>query len=96
MAADASGEPVARAAAQGPHQGPQFLDNPYAPDAFATEASGFVLIGGNVGVTFETLKVDHSTGQTNRVVVARLLMPLECAKRFSDALAGFLAQQPRG
>ena len=88
MAADASGEPLGRTAT-----GPQFLDNPYAPDAFATEATGFVILGGNIGVTFETLKVDHATGQTNRVVVARLLMPMDGARRFSEALAGFLRQQ---
>jgi hypothetical protein len=88
MAADSSGDRPERAAT-----GPEFLDNPYAPDAFATDVSGFVLLGGNVGVTFETVKIDHATGRANRVVVARLLMPLEGAQRFSAALANFLQQK---
>jgi hypothetical protein len=71
------------------------LDNPHAPDAFATDAAGFSLIGGNVGVTLITTKVDHSASPPvpTGVVIGRLVMPIDGAQRLASGLAEFLRRR---
>lgn len=77
---------------QTPNSAVQILDNPHAPDAFATDAAGFSLISGNVGVTFITTKVDHSASppELTGVVVGRLVMPIEGVQRLVLGLSDFL------
>jgi hypothetical protein len=72
-----------------------FVDDPHAPEVFATSAAGFFHFQGNVTITFESPRVDHSTtpGPVNRVVMARLVMPVAGAQNLVAALNGFLEQQ---
>jgi hypothetical protein len=80
---------------QTPQQSIQILDNPHSPDAFATDAAGFSLIGGNVGVTLVTTKVDHSASppELTGVVIGRLVMPVDGAQRLVLGLQDFLRQR---
>jgi hypothetical protein len=75
--------------------GIQIIDNPHAPDAFATDAVGFSLIAGNVGVTFVTTRLDHSVSpaQPTGVVIGRLVMPADGAQRLAQGLLDFLRQR---
>lgn len=69
-----------------------FIDNPHAPEVLATEAAGFWLNQGNVHITFESARIDHSTnpGPLNRVVIARLVMPIGGAQNLAAGLYDFL------
>lgn len=69
-----------------------FIDNPHAPEVFASEASGFFFHNGNVHITFESPKADHSTppGPVKRVVIARLIMPASGAQGLAVELYDFL------
>jgi hypothetical protein len=80
---------------QTPQTSLQILDNPHSPDVFATEAAGFSLIGGNIGVTFVTTKVDHSSSppELTGVVIGRMVMPVEGAQRLVLGLSDFLRQR---
>ena len=72
-----------------------FLDNPNAPEVFADAASGFFNFAGNIRITLESLRVNHITspGPVNRVVLARLVMPLDAAEAFARRLLDFINQQ---
>jgi len=61
---------------------PALLDNPQAPDVFADDVTGWFLSGGNVRITFECHRVSHtaSPGPLNRVVIGRLVMPIDAAE----------------
>ncbi|MEQ8226741.1 MAG: hypothetical protein RIA64_01545 [Rhodospirillales bacterium] len=71
-----------------------FLDNPHAPEVFADEAAGFFLHHGNVHITFASARVDHSTrpGPVNRVVMARMVMPVPAAQSMVNMLYDFLKE----
>jgi hypothetical protein len=71
-----------------------FLDNPAAPDVFATNATGFVNLGGAIGITFETLKVHHGepAGALTRTVIGRVVMPIGGAQALAVGLYNFLAE----
>ena len=73
----------------------RFLDDPRAPDIFASNATGFFHIGETVMITLEAAHVDHSTspGPINRVVVGRLVMPLGGANALAVGLFDFLKTQ---
>jgi hypothetical protein len=75
-----------------------FLNNPHSPDVFSTDATGFVVMEGTIGITFESSKIDHSTspGPTNRVVIGRLVMPIPAAQRLALGLYDFLEKQGLG
>ena len=72
-----------------------FVDNPHAPDVFATEAAGFWIYNGNVVITFATARINHSTtpGPVNRVVIGRLVMTAPDAQNFAVQLFDFLKKQ---
>jgi hypothetical protein len=57
--------------------------------------SGFFNFNGNIRITFESLRVDHSTspGPLARVVIGRLVMPLATAKALARGLLDFIVQQ---
>jgi hypothetical protein len=38
---------------------PKLIDNPFAPEFFADEATGFFVHQGNVSITFSAARVDH-------------------------------------
>ena len=70
-----------------------FLDNPHAPAVFADAAAGFFITAGNVHITLESARVNHVTtpGPVNRVVIARLVMPISGAQGLAAGLYDFLA-----
>jgi hypothetical protein len=72
-----------------------FMDNPHAPDVFATNACGFFNLNGSIMITFEAAHVDHSKspGPINRVVIGRLVMPASGAQSLALGLYNFLQQQ---
>ena len=72
-----------------------FIDDPHAPTVFANGATGFFIMGPNIGITFETVRVDHSTtpGPVQRVVVGRLVMSVDDTQRLAIGLYDFLKQR---
>jgi hypothetical protein len=75
-----------------------FLDNPAAPDIFSSDATGFFVLEGNIIITFESARVNHSTspGPINRVVIGRLVMPIPAAQRLALGLYDYLEKQGLG
>jgi hypothetical protein len=71
---------------------PVLVNDPFAPDLFADEATGFYLLGDNVRITFATWRVNHeeSPGSASRVVIGRLVMPLSRAEALLKGLSDFL------
>jgi len=69
-----------------------FIDNPQAPEVFATGVSGFWINGGNIHITFEAARVNHVTspGPLNRVVIGRLVLPISGAQGLAAGLYDFL------
>jgi hypothetical protein len=72
-----------------------FLDNPQAPEVFADAAAGFFNFGGCIRIALEAARVNHVTtpGPVNRVVIARLVMPLDQAEALARGLLDFITQQ---
>jgi hypothetical protein len=72
-----------------------FINNPLAPDIFANGATGFSNSNGVIMVTFEAHHVDHSTapGPLSRVVIGRLVMPIQGAQSLALGLFDFLKNQ---
>jgi hypothetical protein len=82
--------------AGGPPSPPvNFIDNPHAPDVFADGVAGVFNFHGNIRITFESLRVNHTTapGPVNRVVIGRLVMPMDVAERLARGLLDFITQQ---
>jgi hypothetical protein len=73
----------------------QFINNYFAPEMFASTASGYAISGDNIIITFDTPRVDHSTtpGTVSRVVVLRVVMPLNGAQNLVAGLNDFLEKQ---
>jgi hypothetical protein len=78
-----------------PAPGVNFIDNPLAPDVFADGASGFFMLSGLVRITLESARPNHSTppGLLNRVVIARLVLPVPAAEELAKGLLDFLQRQ---
>jgi hypothetical protein len=72
-----------------------FIDNPHAPEVFSTDCAGFLVQNGNVHLTFESARVNHerTPGPVNRVVIARLVLPVPAAQRLAAGLYDFLKNQ---
>jgi hypothetical protein len=72
-----------------------FIDNPHAPEVFADSATGFFNLAGNIRITFESLRVNHATtpGPINRVVMGRIVMPIDAAEALARGLLDFIHQQ---
>lgn len=79
-----------------------FVDNPHAPDLFADACTGIFFFNGNIRLTFESARVNHVTspGPLNRVVIGRLVVPLQAAEGLRDLLTDYLGklqnQSPSG
>lgn len=75
--------------------GISFIDNPHAPEVFADAATGFFILNGNLRVTLEAARVNHITspGPINRVVIGRLVMPVEQAELVAHGILAFLEEQ---
>lgn len=69
-----------------------FIDDPHAPEVFASDITGFFIVGANVVMTLESARVDHSEspGPLNRVVIARVVMPIDTAQRLVVGMNDFL------
>ena len=70
------------------------IDNPFAPEFFADEATGFFIHQGNVSITFSAARVDHraNPGPVSRVVVARVILRLSAVVALAGSLSLFLPQ----
>lgn len=74
---------------------PAFIDDPHAPEIFATGPAGFFNLDGSIVVTLESLKSDYATnpGTVSRVVVGRLIMTTHGAHALAVGLFDFLRTQ---
>ena len=78
-----------------PSQPVTFVDDPHAPEVFASAAAGFFVLHGNVVITFESARVDHSKspGPVKRVVIGRVVLPISGAQGLALGLHDFLVGQ---
>jgi hypothetical protein len=74
---------------------PAFVDNPHAPDVYADGATGWFFLNGNIRITLESVRASHSSeqGPTNRVVIGRIVMPVDAAELMSKKLLEFIESQ---
>ena len=72
----------------------KFIDDPHAPELYASNFSGIQLLQGNAVITLESARADHSTGagSVNRVVVGRIVMPIAVAQSLALQLNSLLGQ----
>jgi hypothetical protein len=72
-----------------------FIDNAHAPDVYADAATGFFVFANNLRITFESLRVSHvaSPGPVNRVVIGRLIIPLEQAEAMAKGILDMIEKQ---
>ncbi len=73
----------------------QFRDNPAAPEIYASGATGFFVSNGNITITFESARADHSEspGPVFRQAVARIVIPAAGAQGLAVGLFDFLEKQ---
>jgi len=73
----------------------ELLDNPNAPDVFADDVTGWFFLNGNVRITFESVRASHITspGPLNRVVIGRLVMPIDRAEVMANGLLDYIKKQ---
>ena len=73
----------------------KFVDNPNAPELYATGATGFFVSNGTISITLESIRADHGEkpGPMSRVVVGRLTMPAAGAQGLAIGLFDFLEKQ---
>ena len=71
---------------------PKFKDDPQAPDLYVDGVSGFFVFAGNIKITVESFRADHSVtpAPINRVPIGRLVMPVANARTFAQKLIEFL------
>ena len=70
------------------------IDNPLAPDIFADGLSGFFVVGNTLRITLETVRANYAkTGAPPvRVVVGRLMMPIDRAEDLAKSILNLVAQ----
>jgi hypothetical protein len=58
------------------------IDDPHAPEFFTSRCCGFSIGQGNVTLTFESVRCNHfdPNGAMSRVVVGRVVMPIQAAQ----------------
>ena len=78
-----------------PPEEPPFVDNPFAPEIFATGYSGLANMSGVIVMTLESARCDHSRPQPalERVVVGRVALTATAALELVTGLNQFLEQQ---
>jgi hypothetical protein len=61
---------------------PKGIDDPTAPEFFASGCCGFSIGQGHVTLTFESVRCNHfdANGAMTRVVVGRVVMPVQAAQ----------------
>jgi hypothetical protein len=69
-----------------------FVDDPKAPEFFASSIVGLAFDGPNIRLTFASTRVNHAAtpGPTSTVVNARIVMSLQAAQNMRDFLTTFL------
>lgn len=69
-----------------------FIDDPHAPEIFASFLTGAAFDGPNVRLSFVSSRVNHenSPGTVNNVVNGRVVMSIQSAKQMIVFLQGFL------
>lgn len=74
---------------------PPYVDNPFAPEIFATGYSGIANMQGVIVLTLESARCDHSRPQPalERVVVGRVALTTTAALELVAGLNQFLEQQ---
>lgn len=72
-----------------------FIDNPNAPELFVAQHSGIWVNNGNVHITLESGRVQYGeqSAELNRVVIARLVMPISGAEDLAVKLYDLLKNQ---
>jgi len=70
------------------------IDNPFAPELFATGVSGLSVINGVVCITVESARCDHTKAQPamERVVIGRLALSVPAAQGLLAGLFEFMGQ----
>jgi hypothetical protein len=70
------------------------LDSVGGPNIFADNAARWFLLNGNIHITLEAALADPvtSAGPINRVIVGRLIMPLNKAEEMATGLLDFIQQ----
>ena len=73
----------------------KFVENPDAPEFYASGATGFFVSNGVITITLESLRADHGDkpGPLTRTVVGRLVMPAAGAQGLAIGLFDFLEKQ---
>ncbi len=63
-------------------EGPRLIDDPHAPEFFATSCCGFSIGQGHVTLTFESARCNHFDPNCgmSRVVVGRIVLPIQAAQ----------------
>jgi hypothetical protein len=76
----------------------KFIDDPAAPELYASNFSGIQIAMGNAVITLESARADHSNdaGAINRVVVARVVMPIAIAQSLALQLNALLGPSGLG
>jgi hypothetical protein len=73
---------------------PQHIEDMFAPELFATEASSFSITAGVVSITLASHRYDHTEAPAalKSVVVGRVVLPPAGAKKLAASLYDFLAK----
>lgn len=71
---------------------PAIIDNPHIQDVFVDEVAGYHRCNSNLRITLTTIRADHTHDPAiiQRVVVGRLIMPLNTAEALQQGIAQFL------
>ncbi|WP_244649819.1 hypothetical protein [Sphingomonas sp. CFBP 13706] len=74
---------------------PPLVDNPFAPEVFATGLAGLANLSGVIVLTLESARCDHTRDapSVERVVVGRVALTSGAAQDLVAALNQFLEQQ---
>ena len=74
---------------------PPLVDNPFAPEVFATGLAGLANLSGVIVLTLESARCDHSRQPPgiDRVVVGRIALTSSAAQDLVAGLNQFLEQQ---
>lgn len=77
---------------------PKIINNPLSPDVFADAAIGFFTFNGNMRITLESARSDYSTSpiEVDRVVIGRLVMPVDSAEAMAKAILDQIGRMRAG
>lgn len=76
-------------------ESPALIDNPFAPEIFATGFAGLANLNGVIVLTLESARCDHTRQppSVDRVVVGRIALTSAAAQDLVAGLNQFLEQQ---